>query len=179
MWKTNKWIRYLEGYCQGKNQIQDEYVRKVAKNLGLDEPLNIKFEWQRQIAQEFDSNENHGVIILTGTAGDGKTKLCRDIVKQIDGPAFDEDYWNSTSFFCTSDRTIVKDFSELSTKETKLVINELANVLTQGRAKKPILIAVNDGILVEELSNFISLSSDVELVIKATRLKEIIEDYCI
>tara|TARA_Y100000780_G_scaffold232173_1_gene261323 strand:- start:25783 stop:27591 length:1809 start_codon:yes stop_codon:yes gene_type:complete len=176
MWKTNKWIRYLEGYCQGKNQIQDEYVRKVAKNLGLDEPLNIKFEWQRQIAQEFDSNENHGVIILTGTAGDGKTKLCRDIVKQIDGPAFDEDYWNSTSFFCTSDRTIVKDFSELSTKETKLVINELANVLTQGRAKKPILIAVNDGILVEELSNFISLSSDVELVIKATRLKEIIED---
>jgi hypothetical protein len=147
-WKQNKWVKYLEGYCQGKNQIQDEYVRKVAESLGLDEPLNIKFEWQKQITQQFEPEDAHGVIILTGTAGDGKTKLCRDIVKQIDGDSFDEAEWNASSYFCSSDRTIVKDFSELQF-EKSLVIQELLDVLVNGASQKPILIAVNDGILIE------------------------------
>ncbi len=175
-WKINKWVRYLEGYCQGKNQIQDEYVRKVAANLGLDEPLNIQFEWQQQITQQFESKESHGVIILTGTAGDGKTKLCRDIVKQIDGDKFDENAWNASSFFCTAERTIVKDFSELPSDKTSLIISELLDVLSNGASYKPILIAVNDGILVDEIDNFIVLQSDEVIIQKASQLKEIIED---
>lgn len=174
-WKQNKWVKYLEGYCQGKNQIQDEYVRKVAENLGLDEPLNINFSWQKQITDQFKSNESHGVIILTGTAGDGKTKLCRDIVRQIDGYLFDEDVWNANSYFCSSERTIVKDFSELE-KEKSIVIQELIDVLITGFSTKPILIAVNDGILVEEIDDFISAAPDDSLKVKAYQLKEIIED---
>ncbi|MBB1352983.1 hypothetical protein [Pseudoalteromonas sp. SR45-5] len=174
-WKTNKWVKYLEGYCQGKNQIQDEYVRKVARSLGLDEPLNIQFAWQQQITEQFEAEDNPGVFILTGTAGDGKTKLCRDIVKQIDGELFDEDLWNAKSYFCSNDRTIVKDFSELK-NEKGLVIQELIDVLVSGTANKPILIAVNDGILVEEIDNFISLSVDDNIIKTATQLKEIIED---
>jgi len=174
-WKQNNWVKYLEGYCQGKNQIQDEYVRKVAESLGLDEPLNIQFEWQKQITQQFESEDAHGVIILTGTAGDGKTKLCRDIVKQIDGDSFDEDKWNAKSYFCSSERTIVKDFSELQ-NEKSLVIQELLDVLVNGASNKPILIAVNDGILVEEIDNFILASQNEESEKKATQLKEIIED---
>ncbi|WP_405597217.1 MULTISPECIES: hypothetical protein [unclassified Pseudoalteromonas] len=175
VWKQNKWIKYLEGYCQGKNQIQDEYVRKVASSLGLDEPLNIQFEWQKQITQQFESEDAQGVIILTGTAGDGKTKLCRDIVKQIDGDSFDEDKWNAKSYFCSSERTIVKDFSELQ-HEKSLVIQELLNVLVNGASSKPILIAVNDGILVEEIDNFILDSQNEETEKRAIQLKEIIED---
>ncbi|MEY8216128.1 MAG: hypothetical protein RPR97_16795 [Colwellia sp.] len=174
-WKQNNWVKYLEGYCQGKNQIQDEYVRKVAESLGLDEPLNIQFEWQKQITQQFESEDAHGVIILTGTAGDGKTKLCRDIVKQIDGDSFDEDKWNAKSYFCSSERTIVKDFSELQ-NEKSLVIQELLDVLVNGASNKPILIAVNDGILVEEIDNFILASQNEESEKRATQLKEIIED---
>ncbi len=175
IWKQNKWVKYLEGYCQGKNQIQDEYVRKVAENLGLDEPLNIQFEWQKQITQQFEPEDAHGVIILTGTAGDGKTKLCRDIVKQIDGDSFDEAKWNASSYFCTSERTIVKDFSELQ-DEKSLVIQELLDVLISGASNKPILIAVNDGILVEEIDNFILTAPNEESANRATQLKEIIED---
>jgi hypothetical protein len=174
-WKKNKWVKYLEGYCQGKNQIQDEYVRKVAENLGLDEPLNINFSWQEQITDQFKSKESHGVIILTGTAGDGKTKLCRDIVRQIDGDLFDETIWNASSYFCSTERTIVKDFSELET-EKSLVIQELIDVLISGFSTKPILIAVNDGILVEEIENFISAAHDNSSKKKAYQLKEIIED---
>ena len=174
-WNTNKWVRYLEGYCQGKNQIQDEYVRKVAHNLGLDEPLNINFAWQEQITKQFESKDSQGVIILTGTAGDGKTKLCRDIVRQIDGDLFNEATWNSKSYFCTSDRTIVKDFSDLQ-DEKLLVIKELIDVLIDGVAAKPILIAVNDGILVEEIDNYIENEPTDLLVEKASKLKEIIED---
>jgi len=175
-WKINKWIKYLEGYCQGKNQIQDEYVRKVASNLGLEQPLNIKFEWQKQITQQFESKDSHGVIILTGTAGDGKTKLCRDIVKQIEGELFDEDDWNSKSFFRSNEKTIVKDFSELSSENTSIIINELIDVLRNGFTNKPILIAVNDGILVDEIDSFISSENDLDLIKKARQLKEIIED---
>jgi hypothetical protein len=174
-WINNKWIKYLEGYCQGKNQIQDEYVRKVAANLGLDEPLNIQFDWQKEITQQFEVTNNCDVIILTGTAGDGKTKLCRDIVKQIDGDSFDEDIWNAKSYFCTHDRTIVKDFSELQSEKSE-VIDELIEVLLNGKSNKPILIAVNDGILVEEIGKYIESVTEEHLRVKAKQLKEIIED---
>lgn len=174
-WKNNHWVKFLEGYCKGKNQIQDEYVRKVAKRLGIEEPLDIQFPWQQEILSEFESNGNHNLIILTGTAGDGKTKLCRDIVRALDGDAFDENVWNETSYFSTEDRTVVKDFSELK-EDKNLLIRELIEILDNKHVPKPILVAVNDGILVEELENFIKNSSDEEEKNAAKLLKEIIED---
>lgn len=174
-WKNNHWVKFLEGYCKGKNQIQDEYVRKVAKRLGIDEPLDIKFPWQQEILAKFQSKENHNLIILTGTAGDGKTKLCRDIVQALDGEAFDENTWNENSYFSTDERTVVKDFSELKEDKNRL-IRELITILDTRVVPKPILVAVNDGILVEELENFINNSSTEEEKSTAKILKEIIED---
>jgi len=174
-WKNNHWVKFLEGYCKGKNQIQDEYVRKVAKRLGIDEPLDIKFPWQQEILSKFQSNGNHNLIILTGTAGDGKTKLCRDIVRALDGDDFDEDVWNENSYFSTDERTVVKDFSELK-DDKNLLIRELLTILDTKHVPKPILVAVNDGILVEELENFIKNSSDEAEQDTAKLLKEIIED---
>jgi len=172
-WKNNRWVKFLEGYCKGKNQIQDEYVRKVAKNLGIEEPLDIEFPWQREILAKFDSKDEHRVIILTGTAGDGKTKLCRDIVKSLDGDDFDESKWNADGYFSTQNRTIVKDFSELKSDKDRL-IRELIDVLDKGFVSKPILVAVNDGILVEDLESFIERCPEEREL--ARRLKEIIED---
>lgn len=174
-WKNNQWVRFLEGYCKGKNQIQDEYVRKVAKKLGIDESLDIKFPWQQEILAKFQSKENHNLIILTGTAGDGKTKLCRDIVQALDGDSFDEAAWNENSYFSTDDRTVVKDFSELKEDKNRL-IRELIAILDSGTVPKPILVAVNDGILIEELENFINNTPDEAEKSTAKVLKEIIED---
>ena len=41
-WKNNHWVKFLEGYCKGKNQIQDEYVRKVAKRLGIEIQVRVE-----------------------------------------------------------------------------------------------------------------------------------------
>jgi len=172
-WKNNHWVKFLEGYCKGKNQIQDEYVRKVAKNLGIEEPLDIKFPWQQEILEKFESKDEYKLIILTGTAGDGKTKLCRDIVKSLDGDNFDESEWNANGYFSTQNRTIVKDFSELKSDKERL-IKELIDVLDKGVVSKSILVAVNDGILVDDLENFIERCSDKKELAK--RLKDIIED---
>lgn len=175
IWKNNHWIKFLEGYCKGKNQIQDEYVRKVAKRLGIEEPLNIKFQWQQEILAKFQSKEKHNLIILTGTAGDGKTKLCRDIVQALDGDDFDENIWNETSYFCSDKRIVVKDFSELKDEKVSL-IREIITIIDTKSVTKPILIAVNDGILVEELENFINTMANDEERTTARLLKEIIED---
>jgi hypothetical protein len=150
-------------------------VRKVAKRLGIDEPLDIKFPWQQEILSKFQSKENHNLIILTGTAGDGKTKLCRDIVQALDGDEFDENTWNENSYFSTDERTVVKDFSELKEDKNPL-IRELITILDTGVVPKPILVAVNDGILVEELENFINNMPNDEERTTAKVLKEIIED---
>jgi len=174
-WKNNSWVKFLEGYCKGKNQIQDEYVRKVAKNLGIKEPLDIVFPWQQEILEKFESKDEHKLIILTGTAGDGKTKLCRDIVKSLDGADFDEAAWNAHGYFSTDERTIVKDFSELK-EDKKLLIRELINILNKNYISKPILVAVNDGILIEDLEKFVDQTSDNNEKETALRLKEIIED---
>jgi len=174
-WKNNSWVKFLEGYCKGKTQIQDEYVRKVAKNLGIEEPLDIEFPWQQEIIAKFDSKDEHKLIILTGTAGDGKTKLCRDIVKSLDGNNFDEAAWNAHSYFSTDERTIVKDFSELKEDKERL-IHELIDVLDRNAVSKPILVAVNDGILIEDLERFIDRTLDNNKKETAQRLKEILED---
>ncbi len=174
-WKNNHWVKFLEGYCKGKNQIQDEYVRKVAKRLGVKEPLDIQFPWQQEILSKFQSNGNHSLIILTGTAGDGKTKLCRDIVRALIGNNFNEDLWNENSYFNTEELTVVKDFSELK-GDKNLLIREIITILDTKHVPKPILVAVNDGILVEELENFIKNSSDEVEQDTARLLKEIIED---
>lgn len=174
-WKNNHWVKFLEGYCKGKNQIQDEYVRKVAKRLGIDEPLDISFPWQQEILSKFQSKENHNLIILTGTAGDGKTKLCRDIVQALDGDRFDENTWNENSYFSTDERTVVKDFSELK-EDKNTLIRELITILDTRVVPKPILVAVNDGILVEEIENFINNTPSDKERATAKVLKEIIED---
>jgi len=174
-WKNNHWTKFLEGYCKGKTQIQDEYVRKVAKSLGIEEPLDIKFPWQQEILEKFESKAQHRLIILTGTAGDGKTKLCRDIVKSLDGESFDENEWNANGYFSTQYRTIVKDFSELKEDKERL-IRELIEILDTKVVSKPILVAVNDGILVEDLENFIDNVTDEKEKEIAKHLKEIIED---
>ncbi|PNH95610.1 hypothetical protein [Vibrio diazotrophicus] len=173
-WNNNQWVKFLEGYCKGKNQIQDEYVRKVAHRLGT-APLDIKFPWQLEILSKFESKESHKLIILTGTAGDGKTKLCRDIVEGLDGDEFDESAWNETSYFSSEERTVVKDFSELKSEKTR-VIQELISILDSQVVPKPILIAVNDGILVEEIENFINSTLVEAEKVSARKLKEIIED---
>src|SRR5690606_22421990 len=123
----------------------------------------------------FQSKENHNLIILTGTAGDGKTKLCRDIVQALDGDSFDETAWNENSYFSTDERTVVKDFSELKEDKNRL-IRELISILDTGTVPKPILVAVNDGILIEELENFINNTPDEAERSTAKVLKEIIED---
>ena len=174
-WKENKWIKFLEGYCKGKNQIQDEYVRKVAIELNVD-PLDIKFPWQEEILLKFKNNEEPKLIILTGTAGDGKTKLCRDIVKSLDGQFFDEEKWNESSFFSSSKRIVVKDFSELNKKEKSEIIEELLQALEIGRVDKPVLIAVNDGILVESLDEYIKEIENPYKKEKSKIIKNIIED---
>lgn len=174
-WKENKWIKFLEGYCKGKNQIQDEYVRKVASQLNVD-PLEINFPWQEEILLKFKSNEKPKLIILTGTAGDGKTKLCRDIVKSLDGQFFDEGKWNENSFFSSAQRIIVKDFSELNKKEKSEIIEELLLALEMGYVDKPILIAVNDGILIESLDDYIREIENPDKKEKLNKIKNIIED---
>lgn len=174
-WKENKWIKFLEGYCKGKNQIQDEYVRKVASQLNV-EPLDVKFPWQEEILTKFKFSEEPKLIILTGTAGDGKTKLCRDIVKSLDGQSFDEVEWNKNSFFSSDHRIIVKDFSELTKEEKSVIIEELLCVLKNGKVSKPILIAVNDGVLVESLDKYIESVYDLDIKEKIKTIKNIIED---
>ncbi|MFW7382185.1 MAG: hypothetical protein ACOH5I_25515 [Oligoflexus sp.] len=174
-WKENNWIKFLEGYCKGNGQIQDEYVRKIASALRLDEPLEIKFPWQEEILQKFKDPNNLQVIILTGTAGDGKTRLCREIYQEVCGTSFSEESWNSKSYFSNELSTIVKDFSELKDEKSK-VIGELIEVLKNGFATKQILIAVNDGVFIEALDSYIDDANLADHKKEAKLLKEIVED---
>src|SRR5690606_13093030 len=89
--------------------------------------------------------------------------------------SFDEAAWNENSYFSTDDRTVVKDFSELKEDKNRL-IRELIAILDSGTVPKPILVAVNDGILIEELENFINNTPDEAEKSTAKVLKEIIED---
>ena len=174
-WLENKWVRFLDGYTQGLGQIQDEHVRKAAQKLDV-KPLQIDLAWQQEVIDRFTESFAPELIILTGTAGDGKTKLARDIVMHLKGSDFSEDEWNELRFIRSDNEIIVKDYSELSFNEKGLIIDELVDIYKSRQVKRRILIAVNDGILVESLDEYINHCNDVEHSKLVYEIKKIIED---
>jgi hypothetical protein len=78
--------------------MYDETIQRSARRQGI-APIEFEHPMQTRIIQCFDQTTSDPVsVILTGTAGDGKTHLCRQVWKALKGN--DED-WASDSPYLT------------------------------------------------------------------------------
>ena len=89
---NSKWIQFLRRYgpVPQNDNMYDEVIHRSARRQRIT-PIEFEHPMYGRIIQCFDRTTTGPVsVILTGTAGDGKTHLCRQVWKALKGN--DEDW---------------------------------------------------------------------------------------
>ncbi|MCY4327350.1 MAG: hypothetical protein OXC53_07160, partial [Rhodobacteraceae bacterium] len=115
--KHNTLVDFLAAYgpTSDGNNMYDEFVVSAAEEAGV-EPISIPEDYSKKILKDLTSDQPRSVI-LTGTAGDGKTYTARKVLESLSegiatwGNTEDTYVWHVPN----SDRRIVfvKDLSEI------------------------------------------------------------------
>jgi hypothetical protein len=129
--------------------MYDEVIQRTLRRKKL-QPIVFETEYLSELIDNFQSASPKSVI-LTGTAGDGKTYYCREIWEAFGGSAEDWQKDSKVQRLVLSDRqlVVVKDLSELTLEEKQLLLPQIATAILGKDTSKVYLIAANDGQLVE------------------------------
>jgi hypothetical protein len=113
------WILFLRRYgpIPRNDNMYDETIQRSARRHGIT-PIEFEHPLQAKIVECFSEAAGPVSVILTGTAGDGKTHLCRQVWKALNGN--DED-WSSDSPYLSIQYLYRKNRrSEMDSDETHL-----------------------------------------------------------
>jgi hypothetical protein len=130
--------------------MYDESIQRELKRTKLD-PLSFKVEYLRELNDNFTS-ANPKCVILTGTAGDGKTFTSRRIWELLGGTPEDWEKGNTTPILAVTDSlqlVFVKDLSELKDEVARDIVIRMAAAMLGESTHEVFLIAANDGQLME------------------------------
>ena len=152
----NPLIDFLAAYgpvSNGQN-MYDEFVVKAAQEAGV-APLEIEEQRSKDIEKVLTSDDPR-TVILTGTAGDGKTYTAR---KVLDLVSRGREKWtndqNEISIISPSNGrkiTFVKDLSEIrAADKQKLVPRVVASLFDDSASDEVFVLCVNDGHLLKTL----------------------------
>ena len=131
--------------------MYDELIQAEIDRYQVSRPIQIEPARLKDLIENFDSQEPTNVI-LTGTAGDGKTYHCRRVWEYFDG---DKVQWQRGKKIATLDLpksgkhlVIIKDLSELKAEEKRDLFPDLAAAVAGTNEGNVYLLAANDGQLV-------------------------------
>src|ERR1051326_7077072 len=160
----HKWLSFLRQYgpVPQNDNMYDETIQSLARKLDL-AAINFDHPFQDRVLKCFDQTTSPVSVILTGTAGDGKTHLCRQVWKRLNG---DDDEWALNSpylsikcAFSADDQVTVHIIRDLSAwapqqgaawePEKESLLETFCRSLFSPRTENIFLIAANDGQLVE------------------------------
>lgn len=147
---TNNFVTFLRHYgpIPASDNMYDELIQAEIERHSIDHPIRIAPARLANLVRNFE-DANPQNVVLTGTAGDGKTYHCRCVWEHFGGPP---DEWREGRKIVSlplpaSKRalTIVKDLSELTWKEKDGVLAGLAKAVSGGNETDVYLVAANDG----------------------------------
>lgn len=180
----NAWLRFLRQYgpVARNDNMYDETIRRSARRAGI-EAIHFKHPAEDRVLSCFDQRTSEPTsVILTGTAGDGKTHLCREVWQKLAG---DPDAWASDDPYLSLqvqnslDRTVtihfIRDLSGWAPQqglvwesEKEQLLQRFSKSLFNSSSDELFLIAANDGQLVEAWRRL----TDSPEVVKARNLFE-------
>lgn len=165
------WISFLRKYgpIPRNDNMYDETIQKTARRYKI-KPIEFEHPFEKKVIARFNKQPTGGFfsVILTGTAGDGKTHLCRKVWNHLNGS---EDAWASDDPYLTlkrqykrkDDQTkipvtihFIRDLSAWTPQqgdgwdlEKEKILYTFCNSLFDPDSKDIFLIAGNDGQLIE------------------------------
>ena len=95
---AERWIRFLRQYAPiAKNDnMFDEQIRRSANKFGMT-PITFQHPLDEEVlAAVFSREDASGAVVLTGTAGDGKSHLCWRVWETLGGSA---DQWATDNIY--------------------------------------------------------------------------------
>ena len=171
---AEQWINFLRQYgpIPTKDSLYDENLRRLARRTGIQQIL-FKHPFEERVLRNFDSERLDRSVILTGTAGDGKTFLCGRVWAYVGG---DESDWSGQQPYLTTtvksaNRSVtlhvLRDLSGwvplqgMEWPPTKLALMQkfCDSLFGQEPLEDVFLVAANDGQLTETLRRLPSSES--------------------
>lgn len=147
----SSWINFLRQYgpIPRNDNMYDEHIRTKINGKKIN-PISFESEYLDELVANF-KDTHPKTIILTGTAGDGKTYYCRNIWMQLGGT---EEEWkkvNKVGSLSLGQKTlyVIKDLSELKDKDYHY-IQDLVTSLIDSKHHNVFLVAANDGQLIDK-----------------------------
>ena len=173
--KGPRWIRFLRQYgpIARNDNMYDEHIRRSAARSKL-APLLFKHPIEDELLSLFaTAAQSPQSVVLTGTAGDGKTHLCRRVWSQLGGT---DEEWDSDRVYYEINAdiagreitvNIVRDLTGLPelgesgrfASKTDLLKCFSRTVFSEGPSSV-FLIAANDGQLVDAWAGLKDLNED-------------------
>ena len=150
--QISPWISFLRQYGPIP-QNENSFDERIASSLkrGRVTPIRVELQYLDELVANFRSAAPRS-IILTGTAGDGKTFYCREIWQRLQegGPSWNSEA-ESQELRLGGGLTleVIKDLSAIVGEEKKETLLRIADVLTGKVKDRVLLIAANDGQLME------------------------------
>ena len=147
---TNSLVSFLRHYgpIPTGDNMYDELIQAEIERHGIDPAIEIDPVRLAAVKECFESAEPSNVI-LTGTAGDGKTYHCRAVWEHFGGSPGD---WNAGKKIARLTLpesgkllTVVKDLSELTVAEKIPLFTDLTSAVTDAGHESVFLVAANDG----------------------------------
>lgn len=149
----NPFIDFLAAYGPqaASENMYDEHIQASVRQHGIDKPIEIPPPRVEELCRNFESDSPIS-IVLTGTAGDGKTFHCRRVFEHLCERI--EDWYSGAkipqTYLPASGKKlrVVKDLSELTPEEKTDVLDAMAASLLGTDTGTVFLVAANDGQLV-------------------------------
>src|SRR5258708_28768989 len=79
-------IKFVRQYgpIPRNDNMYDESIQRAARRRGV-RPIIFEHPSHRSVLSMFEAGREPTSVILTGTAGDGKTHLCREVWQKLTG----------------------------------------------------------------------------------------------
>ena len=159
-----KWIKFLRAYGplpEGNSQ-EAENIAGFSAKLGIPR-LAFSHPMEENIKKLFANKESKKVAVVLGTAGDGKTTVCLNLVETMSGKPADPactsksiETFQILPEFGGGEMTVIYDVTAWRQKSNdSTLMEEQVNILEKaaqyaaGKGGTPFMIAVNDGQLHE------------------------------
>ena len=173
--KGPQWIRFLRQYgpIARNDNMYDEHIRRSAARVKLD-PLLFEHPIEEELLSLFSMSASSPTsVVLTGTAGDGKTHLCRRVWNQLGGANSDWDtdraYFDikthiggrETTVHIIRDLTGLPESGESGSFATKTdLLKYFSRNIFDKDSNSVFLIAANDGQLIDTWSSLQRLNEE-------------------